>query len=145
MVAQALYSVDEVAQRLALHVRTVRTYVREGRLRAVRIGKQYRISHDDLAAFTGGAVPALPRESAVRRRTVDVSSVVSVDAIDRASADRITTTLLAAVGGRPDRSRPLRIQADYDEERARLRAVLLGDPADCAEALRLIATLTEES
>jgi excisionase family DNA binding protein len=140
-----LYSVDQVAQRLGLHVRTVRTYVREGRLRAVRIGKQYRIAHDDLAAFTGGAVPTLPRESAVRRRAVDVSSVVSIEAIDRAPADRITTTLLAAVGGRADRSRPLRVQADYDEERARLGMVLLGDPADCAEALRLIAMLTEES
>jgi excisionase family DNA binding protein len=30
-----------------LHVRTVRKYVRDGRLKAVRIGKQYRIARDD--------------------------------------------------------------------------------------------------
>jgi excisionase family DNA binding protein len=48
-----LYSVEQVADRLGLHVRTVRNYVREGRLKAVRIGKQYRIAADDLAAMTG--------------------------------------------------------------------------------------------
>ncbi|WP_141724717.1 helix-turn-helix domain-containing protein, partial [Streptomyces niveus] len=47
-----LYSVGEVAERLGLHVRTVRNYVRDGRLKAVRIGKQYRISRADFEALT---------------------------------------------------------------------------------------------
>ena len=41
--SEELYSVEQVAERLGLHVKTVRSYVREGRLKAVRIGKQYRI------------------------------------------------------------------------------------------------------
>ena len=44
---------EQVAERLGLHVKTVRGYVREGRLKAVRIGKQYRISRQDLEALTG--------------------------------------------------------------------------------------------
>ncbi|HEX2286751.1 MAG TPA: helix-turn-helix domain-containing protein, partial [Mycobacterium sp.] len=51
--AEHLYSAEDVAQRLGLHVRTVRGYVRDGRLKAVRIGKQYRIRHADLEAFVG--------------------------------------------------------------------------------------------
>ena len=47
------FSVDQVAQRLGLHVRTVRNYVRDGRLKAVRIGKQYRIARSDLEELTG--------------------------------------------------------------------------------------------
>ena len=43
-----LYSVEQVANRLGLNVRTVRGYIREGRLSAVRIGKQYRIAAEDL-------------------------------------------------------------------------------------------------
>jgi hypothetical protein len=35
-------------------VKTVRNYVRDGRLKAVRIGKQYRIAREDLEAFMGG-------------------------------------------------------------------------------------------
>jgi len=50
---QDLYSVERVADLLNLHVRTVRNYVREGRLKAVRIGKQYRIAREDLEAMTG--------------------------------------------------------------------------------------------
>jgi excisionase family DNA binding protein len=52
----SLLSVEQVAEILKLHVRTVRNYVRDGRLRATRIGKQYRIALSDLEAFTGGPV-----------------------------------------------------------------------------------------
>ena len=44
LVSQEMYSVEQVADLLGLHVRTVRGYVRDGRLKAVRIGKQYRIA-----------------------------------------------------------------------------------------------------
>ena len=57
---QDLYSAEQVADRLGLHVRTVRNYVREGRLKAVRIGKQYRIAGEDLAALTGRPASAFP-------------------------------------------------------------------------------------
>ena len=53
-----MYSVEQVAELLGLHVRTVRGYIRDGRLRAVRIGKQYRIARADLDALTGRPAPA---------------------------------------------------------------------------------------
>ncbi|MBN9569617.1 MAG: helix-turn-helix domain-containing protein, partial [Alphaproteobacteria bacterium] len=71
---QDFYSVEQVAERLGLHVKTVRSYIREGKLNAVRIGKQYRIAHADLAALTGGAVPAPLRERVTRNRKVAVSA-----------------------------------------------------------------------
>jgi len=39
-----LCSVEHVAERPGLQVRTIRSYVRDGRLTAVRIGKRYRIA-----------------------------------------------------------------------------------------------------
>ncbi|MFC7563955.1 helix-turn-helix domain-containing protein [Actinomadura namibiensis] len=63
--AQQYYSVEQVAELLDLHVRTVRGYVRDGKLRATRIGKQYRIAREDLEEFTGA--PRRPRRR--RRRT----------------------------------------------------------------------------
>ena len=54
---QELLSVFDIAKRLKLHVKTVRNYVREGRLKAVRVGKQYRISRADVEAFTGFPLP----------------------------------------------------------------------------------------
>lgn len=130
-----LYSVEEVAEHLGLHVRTIRNYVRDGRLKAVRIGKQYRIRHEDLEALTGGPVPAPPSEMVRRHRHTEVSSIVEADAVSRETADRVTTMLTAAAAGREPGGQPLRVTTAYDEERARLKVVVLGGLAETARML----------
>ncbi len=83
------YSIEQVAERLGLHVALrVRNYVRDGRLKARRIGKQYRIAQGDLEALTG----TLPR----RTRHTEVSSIVEIDALPMEQASRIATTLNAS-------------------------------------------------
>jgi len=49
--AGAYYTVDEVATALRLHPTTVLRWVQDGRLKADRIGKGYRIRPADLEAF----------------------------------------------------------------------------------------------
>ncbi|WP_097004391.1 helix-turn-helix domain-containing protein [Lacrimispora amygdalina] len=34
-----------------MHHKTIRNFITEGKLRAVKVGKQWRISHDDLRSF----------------------------------------------------------------------------------------------
>lgn len=133
-----LYSVEQVAERLGLHVRTVRNYVRDGRLNAVRIGKQYRISQSDLEAFTGQPVVATARESAGRHRHVEVSSIVDIEAIDAATADRVISLLMGAVAHRRADDAPLRIETGYDAERARLKVIILGGPGETARLLEFV-------
>jgi excisionase family DNA binding protein len=141
--SQELYSVDQVAERLGLHVRTVRNYVRDGRLKAVRIGKQYRIAREDLEALTGRAASTSPGDGAGGHRDVEVSSIVQVDAIGPDTASRLTNTLMAATAGRRPGTAHLRLESVYDEDRARLKIVVLGGIADSAELLRLIGALVE--
>jgi excisionase family DNA binding protein len=138
-----LYSVEQVAEQLRLHVKTVRGYVRSGRLRAVRIGKQYRIAREDLEAFTGR--PAAPplRETVRRQRHVEVSSIVEIDAISAEAASRVTNSLLAAAKGRSAADGPLRIETLYDEERARLKIVVIGALRATATLFDLISVLQE--
>lgn len=137
-----LFSVEQVAERLGLHVRTVRNYVRDGRLKAVRIGKQYRITSTDLAALTGTGVPPSVAETTSRVRQVEVSSIVQVDAMDRDTADRLSTLLTASATGRVS-GQQLRIQAIYDEQRAGMKVIVIGGLADTAEVLRLISVLVD--
>lgn len=125
------YSVQDVADRLGLHVRTVRGYVRDGQLPAVRIGKQYRITQSALEGFTGGPVPATPGETAVRVRRVEASSIVEIDAVDPTTAHRLAT-MLTALSGRGADAHPLHVQTVYDEERAWLKVVILGGLGDTA-------------
>lgn len=127
-----VYSVEQVAERLGLHVRTIRGYVRDGRLNAVRIGKQYRIAEADLEAFIGLPVPAPVRETVGRQRHTEVSSIVQVEAISRELAERVPTLLMAAANTRSGEGDPLRIETLYDAERARLKVIVLGGLADTA-------------
>ncbi|SHF88839.1 helix-turn-helix domain-containing protein [Streptoalloteichus hindustanus] len=136
---QELFSLEQVAERLGLHVRTVRGYVRDGRLRAVRIGKQYRVSANDLAEFTG--LPAAEQSSAAR--DVEVTSVVRIEGLDPHDASRLANLVVASAQGRSGGDRNLRIETNYDRERASMRIVVLGGPEDTAEVLRLVSTWTE--
>jgi len=135
-----LLSVEQVAAQLGLHVRTVRAYLRSGRLKGIRIGKQYRIAREDLARLTGRGSPLEP---VVRHRHVDVSSIVQVDAISPESVDRVTNMLMAAAKAPREEDHPLRIDTTYDDERARLKVFISGSPETTISLLRLVNKLVE--
>jgi excisionase family DNA binding protein len=134
---RTLYSAEQVAELLGLHVRTVRNYVRDGRLKAVRIGKQYRIAREDLEVLTGHPV-AVAGESATRVQHVEVSSIVQIDEIGPDAASRLSVLLTAGANVPRHAPGPLRIQTIHDEERARMKIVILGGVADTAELLHLL-------
>src|SRR5262249_43983935 len=137
-----LYSVDQVAERLGLHVRTVRSYVRSGRLKAVRIGKQYRIARESLEALTGRPEPVAAGKAA-RARHVDVSSIVEIEAIDGETAGGLTTALMAGAKGGSDPSAPLRIDTIFDPARARLKVILTGSLGATTSLLKFINAYLE--
>ncbi len=138
-----LLSIDDVAGELGLHARTVRRYVHDGRLRAVRIGKQYRVSRDAVDALTGRPPAVAAVAAPARERHVEVSSLVQVEAIDREMADRITIGLLAAAKGPPDTVNPLRIDTVYDPARARLKIFLSGSATTTASLLKFVNAYLE--
>src|SRR4029078_8650783 len=125
---------EDVAERLGLHVRTVRAYLRSGRLKGVRIGKQYRIADSDLNALIG-AGPSRSEERIRRHRHVDVSTIVQVDVISPESVDRVTNMLMAAAKAPRDEDQPLRLDTTYDAERARLKIFLSGSMDTTASVL----------
>ena len=135
---QELFTVDQVADQLGLQARTIRNYIRDGRLQAVRIGKQYRIARADIEALTGHPVVGTAARTAGRNRRIEVSCIVQVDAIDGELAGRISTHVMAAAGsGGPDGRVRVRVpvQTLYDEELARLKIIILGDTGHhCAAA-----------
>ena len=139
----ALLSVDQVATQLGVHVRTVRRYVREGRLKAVRIGKQYRITAPDLAELTGQTAP-VNEPPVSRHRHVEASTVVQIDAISPEAAMRVVNGVGGAIKGR-DRNTdtPLRVDTVYDEVRARLKVIITGSLATTTALLQLVAAHTQ--
>lgn len=121
---ERMYSLEEVAKRLGVQVRTVRSFVRAGKLKAVRIGKQYRVAREDLESITGG--PHGWRASVARHRRAEVSSVVQADAVSQETADRVADHLQRTVEAPRDDDSTLRIETIYDRGHAQLKVIVIG-------------------
>lgn len=46
-----IYTLDEIAEMLHITRRTLYTYIKEGKLQGVKIGKYWRVSETNLQAF----------------------------------------------------------------------------------------------
>lgn len=130
-----MYSTEDVADLLGLHVRTVRSYVRAGKLNAVRIGKQYRIAHDDLVEFTGGDLQANPPTGL----QVEVTAIVDLDSIDADTFARLSAMLggATALGGTGHRD--LSVESIHHAERNSAKVILVGTSDDVARILSLVS------
>jgi len=141
-----LMSVEQVAATLGVHARTVRRYIRDGRLRATRIGKLYRIAAAELAAFTGhGLAGGMPDPDPIRTsRHCEASTIVQIDAIAPEAAMRVMTGVGGAIKGRDKISdTPLRVDTVYDETRARLKVIITGSLATTVGLLKLLEVYVE--
>jgi excisionase family DNA binding protein len=139
-----LFTVDEVAERLNLHVKTVRRFIRDGRLPAKRIGKEYRITRSALDEFAGTS-PGSSNGAIARTRQILVSSIVDVDAISPEDSQRITTLIMAGLNARRGEPDFPRVDSVYDADRGRLRIMITASPTLTCDLLRIIATLAESN
>jgi excisionase family DNA binding protein len=141
-----LFTVDEVAGRLNLHVKTVRRFIHDGRLAAKRIGKEYRITRAALDEFAGPAAAGDPANVPIPRvRQVLVSSIVDVDAISPVDSDRIATLIMAGLNSRRGEPDFPRVDSLYEPERGRLRIMITANPDLTCDLLRTIAALAVSS
>lgn len=131
--SNVLMTVEQVAEALKLHPKTVLRYIREGRLEATRIGKAYRIDRSKLAVFAGVASgrSQSPRDA---RATV----IVEVPALPTETAERMATFLGAAALGDDAATRPLHFNTAFDPTSGNLKVVLIAAPSDAARLLELI-------
>lgn len=139
--AKQLYTVDEVAGRLELHVKTVRRYIQQGKLPAKRIGKEYRITRSALDEFAGATEPR--QQNVPRTRQVIASSIVDIDAISAEDSQRITTFVMAGLNARRGEGDFPRVDSLYDTERGRLRIMITANPQLTSDLLLTIDTLAD--
>ena len=131
--SDVLVTVEQAAQRLKLHPRTVLRYIRDGRLPATRIGKSYRIEQSKLDGFAG-VETGLAGASGKLRATC----VVDIAGMTAADADRLASFLNAAAVGRNAQTPPLSVSTTYDVPTRGMKVILVGGPADVARLLELL-------
>ncbi|MCP5347457.1 MAG: helix-turn-helix domain-containing protein [Gammaproteobacteria bacterium] len=135
-----LYTTQQVADLLDLHVKTVRGYVKDGRLRSTRLGKQYRIARKDLEAFLGKSLDVSP---AAVTPQAEVSSIVELEGIGNQAASRLSNLMMTAARGHRE-ERPLRVETLFDPERNRLKLIVIGSLEATVTLLQMIDRLNRE-
>ena len=134
--SEEVYTVEQFAERLRLHPKTVLRFIREGRVRAVKVGRSYRILRSDLEAMIGayGAAPA----AAIR-----VTSIVDIDGVESERAQRMARQITAARLSGRGHADPMSLDVAHDPAGRRLKVIMVGAPDDVAAMLQLIRFIVD--
>ncbi|MDF3003239.1 MAG: binding domain protein excisionase family, partial [Bacillota bacterium] len=121
------YTVDQISEMLDIHPKTIQRYIREGKLRATKIGKGWRVTGHDLSIFIqSNSDDTSDREKQPDRKVI-ASSVIDVATYGKDDAIRIMNTLTAASNAKPPEYGQSSIQSQYIERENMVRITLWGD------------------
>ena len=136
--SEMFHTVERAAERLAVHPKTILRFIRDGRLRATRIGKSWRILASDLESFAG--VPAAPAKAHEPTR---VTAIADLSDVSMELSRRLATALQALIMGPRDPARPIKLDTVYDPERSQLKVVIVADALDAAAILKSLHGFAE--
>ncbi len=131
--SERLYTVEQVAALLEMHPKTIQKYIRDGRLKANKVGKGWRVSGHDLSRFVEGTAdspPAVPRPEPRYRYPGDkikVSAVLDIDVAGIDESMRIVNQLTAALNNKPPEFGPSTMTAQFIEPEHIVRIMLWGN------------------
>ncbi|HEX2815722.1 MAG TPA: helix-turn-helix domain-containing protein [Phenylobacterium sp.] len=134
--SEEVYTVEQFAERLKLHPKTVLRFIRDGRLRAVKVGKSYRILRTEMEAMTG-----VVRGSQLGGARV--TSIVDIPDVAPELAERLARTLPSMRVAQVAHPEPMSLNVAYDTARSHLKVVIAGSPGDTAAMLRMIQLISE--
>lgn len=142
-----LYSVEKVAELLDVHQKTVLRYIKEGRLKANKVGGRWRIHGNDLTRFVGfedmGETDNSRRQKPKSDITPEpwVSTVVNAENIDREEAIRISNVLVALKNSDTELNTRCRIDTVYFEEELKLQILIWGSLDFSSQMLKVLEVL----
>ena len=152
------YTIDQVAEILGIHHKTVRKFIKEGKLNANKLGKQWRISPLDLKRFTKSEDSIMNSESIFYDEEVElsnnelkfeikneikVSSVIDLEGVDSEEYSKISNMLLAIMNCKNDNLQKNTINMKYSKNMNRLRVMLWANISTTKEVLEVIEVLKD--
>lgn len=133
------YTVEEISEMIKIHPKTVQRYIREGRLKANKVGKSWRVSGHDLSTFTEGSGASLMQPPAfnsktasvsgdkdIEKKEIKVSSVIDIPVPDTYEAVRISNTLTALANSKPPEYGTSSLQTQYLMHENEVRVMIWG-------------------
>ncbi|OOM68942.1 helix-turn-helix domain-containing protein [Clostridium sp. BL-8] len=154
------YTIDKVAEILGMHHKTIRKFITEGKLAASKVGKQWRISGNDLSLFmeknnVNINDKNIKEESSIdfltngevketEKQKINVSTVADINDVNKEEYFRISNTLIAVMNCKDPKMGKSTINMKYDEKENRLRILLWGNVSFIEEMLNSISMLVEQ-
>ena len=139
------YTVDQISDILEIHPKTIQRYIREGKLRATKVGKSWRVTGHDLSTFVevDGNQARGSKDRALRSATS--SSVVDLIVDGKDDAIRIMNGLTAALNSKPPEHGQSSMQSQYIQRENMVRITLWGDIRFMAVMMDSIVSLTDQN
>ncbi|MBN1948012.1 MAG: helix-turn-helix domain-containing protein [Bradymonadales bacterium] len=142
-----MYTVARISEILDLHPKTVRRFIREGKIKATRIGREWRISKADLRQYTHAELantPDEPRPATPLSSRVQVSAVIELSDGHSEEVSRISNSLIAVLNSKDPSWGTSRYDLLYHPETHKARFVLNGTPLFIRTLLELVEVLIQE-
>jgi excisionase family DNA binding protein len=130
---QQLLTVEQAAQQLNLHPKTVLRYIHDGRLPATRVGKSYRILRVDLDTLAGVASGGSEPDGSARTTCITDIPDITLEAAER-MATFLQAVALTGNAGTP----PLHLQTAFDPQAGTLKIIAIGSPSDVGKLLEMM-------
>jgi len=149
------YTIYQVADQLEMSHKTIRNFISDGRLKASKVGKQWRIAEADLESFMnqGESTEDKPEESLNSisfelpsegtEDHIKVSAVLDIHQQDKEQFMRLSNTLLANMNGGGFKVRGCTLNVKYYEQDRTVKIFLWGSINFIQDMLETIKTLNE--
>ncbi len=125
------YSVEEISTLLDMHPKTVQRYVREGKIKATKVGKAWRVNASDFNDFmqsTGQANEKInPSMAKNKSDLITVSSVVDISVKITEDAINIANILTATLNGQHEEHGKSSLNIQFIEPENKVRVMLWGN------------------
>lgn len=138
------YTVEQISNMLDIHPKTIQRYIREGRLRASKVGKSWRINGHDLSVFIESDSNKELNTEKQSVRSALASSVIDIAVYGKEDAIRIMNTLSGALNSKPHEYGQSSMQSQYIECENMIRVTLWGDIRFMTVMMDTISILIEQ-
>ncbi len=139
-----LYTVEDVAQKTGLTDRTIRNYLKDGRLKGKKIGGQWRFTADDIEALfrnpgeeSSGSGADAVFDAPCAQANPDVYTVVEYQC-DQSAAKELSARICAEIDDPDNNFTGIKFDYIYNEKEKRARFTLRGGVDFVAAALKII-------
>jgi len=119
------YTVNEIANVLNLHQKTIQRYIREKKLKANKIGKAWRIEEKELETFANNM--GITQLTNHEPKQIKASTVIDIPISDKERANRIITALNAAMISKPLEYSFSNLHSQYIESENLVRLSIWGN------------------